>query len=158
MQVRFEEIFLLESQEKKINEQQHKLELLQSKSSNRGTRGRPRRNNKNAQGEGAPRFSITPVGGIGGLEHHHYYHLQDGDPSPHRNRQNSIDLKNEFEEKFHKTLSLLRTENSRLVDIEQAHGESIHVNEHQNHRGAVRSLKVSLGPDVKLDAGRRSDR
>ena len=101
VQVRFEEIaHLLESQEKKINEQQHKLELLQSKSGNRGTRGRPRSNNKNAQGEGAPSLSqITPVGGIGGLEHHHY-HLQDGDPSPHRNRQNSIDLKNEFEESF----------------------------------------------------------
>ena len=60
-----------------------------------------RSNNKNAQGEGAPSLSqITPAGGIGGLEHHHYYHLQDGDPSPHRNRQNSIDLKNEFEKSF----------------------------------------------------------
>ena len=48
----------------------------------------------------------------------------------HHRRHNSIDMKNELESRFHRTLSLLRSENARLVDIEQAHGVSIHLDDH----------------------------
>ncbi len=49
---------------------------------------------------------------------------------PPRKRKNSQDLKDEMDSKFKNTLSMLRRENVRLRDIELAHGEAIHLDDH----------------------------
>ncbi len=154
VQIRFEEIaHLLEMQEHKLAEQQKKI----SKMENRRF-GKTKRSGRNATNTAATKTGIAPINiknselSPGTEHHHHYYHdptnapastPNSSLPTSHR-RHNSLDIKDELESKFQKTISLLRAENARLVDIEQAHGASIHLDDHHE---SLETLVLDLESD-----------